>query len=70
LGIFFGPLIWGPPKRGLYEEWVRAGSWARGQIDTFNDVVRFLPNNGINYFRILCGGIDVSLRLDIDQHER
>jgi len=34
LRLFFGPLIWGPSKRGLYEEWVRVGPWARGQIDT------------------------------------
>jgi len=30
-GAFFGT-----PKRGLNEEWARAGPWARGQIDTSN----------------------------------
>jgi len=34
LGLFFGPLIWGPAKRGLNEEWARVGPWVRGQIDT------------------------------------
>jgi len=26
LGLFFGPLIWDSPKKGLYEEWMKAGS--------------------------------------------
>jgi len=36
LGLFFGSLSWACPKRGLNEEWARAGPWARGQIDTFS----------------------------------
>jgi len=37
VGALLWPLMWGPPKMGLYKEWARAGPWARGQIDTFKE---------------------------------
>jgi len=32
--FFLAPSFGAPPKRRLYEEWVRAGPWTRNQIDT------------------------------------
>jgi len=43
------PSFGGPPKRGLYEEWVRAGTWAKGQIDNSSFYQLLDPFQIFNY---------------------